>query len=106
VNACGYTPRIAKRTTYHDWLWDNVELYLLACSRGIAIVEDKYRPELNPNVAMEWGWMRAMGKPVLFLAEQSFAHGRADWDGLIKHRFDWLDPARGTKEAIESWLPR
>ena len=25
---------------------------------GFAIVQDRYRPELNPIVALEWGWMR------------------------------------------------
>lgn len=83
-----------------------MEPNLLACSRGIAIIEDKYKLELNPNVAMEWGWMRAMGKPVLFLVEQSFVHGRADWDGLIKHRFDRGNPAPGVQAAIKSWLTR
>ena len=61
VQDCGYVARLASDKDYHGMLWDNVELYLLGCRRGIAIVEDKYLPELNPNVAMEWGWMRGMG---------------------------------------------
>jgi len=77
-----YKPRIASTAAYHRWLWDNVELYLLGCAHGVAIVEDKYVPELNPNVAMEWGWMHAMGRSVLFLREKSFQHARADWNGL------------------------
>ena len=67
----GYKPRIAQGMNYHESLWDNVELHLLGCSRGVAIVEDQYRAELNPNVAMEWGWMRGMGKPVLYLVEDA-----------------------------------
>jgi hypothetical protein len=54
VEVCGYVPRLASDNQYHGLLWDNVELYLLGCKRGIAILEDKYLPELNPNVAMEW----------------------------------------------------
>lgn len=65
VRRKGFTPRRASDKKYHTILWDNVELYLLGCSRGIAIVEDMYVPEFNPNVALEWGWMRAMGKDVL-----------------------------------------
>ena len=56
VGNCGYHARIASDREYHAGLWDNVELYLLGCSRGIAIVEDRHTSELNPNVTMEWGW--------------------------------------------------
>lgn len=66
ITDCGYVPRIASENPpYHPLLWDNVELYLLGSSRGIAILESKYKPELNPNVAMEWGWMRGMGRKIL-----------------------------------------
>lgn len=104
VQACGYSPRIANDVRYHPILWDNVELYLLGCRRGIAIVEDKYLPELNPNVAMEWGWIRGMGRNVLYLVEKDFKKHRADWAGLLESTFDWADPASEVKAAVESWL--
>jgi hypothetical protein len=85
-------------------LWDNVELHLLGCSRGVAIVEDKYTKELNPNVAMEWGWMVGMGRRVLYLVEKSFKHARADWGGLIKEEFDWEKPADDIKQAVHKFL--
>jgi hypothetical protein len=106
VEERGYTPRIAISKRYHPSLWDNVELHLVGCSRGIAIVEDKYKPELNPNVAMEWGCMKAMGKDVLFLAEKDFGNNRADWGGLIKDVFDWVKPSKAINSAISSWLPK
>jgi hypothetical protein len=74
VQGCGYVSRVAKDIEYHGLLWDNVELFLLGCKRGIAILEDKFLPELNPNVAMEWGWMRGMG---LYLVEKDFKSPRA-----------------------------
>lgn len=104
VTACGYVPRVASDVRYHPGLWDNVELYLLGCSRGIAIVENKYLPELNPNVAMEWGWMRGMGRSVLYLIESSFDQQRADWGGLIEDRFDWDDPRPAVRKAVHDWL--
>jgi hypothetical protein len=52
---------VVKSPSRHEQLWDNVELYLLGCRRGIAIVEDKYLPELNPNVAMDWAGCGAWG---------------------------------------------
>jgi hypothetical protein len=104
LTARGLTPRLAKGARFHDWLWDEVEIHLLGCATGIAIVEDRYRPELNPNVAMEWGWMRAMGKRVLFLREKGFAHGRADLGGLRAWSFDWDDPELGVLTALEEWI--
>src|SRR5688500_3622686 len=53
VIASSCIPRLASDGSAHGLLWDHIELYLLGCRRGIAIVEDKYRAELNPNVAME-----------------------------------------------------
>lgn len=104
VKGCGYVARVASDNQYHGILWDNVELYLLGCVRGIAIAEDKYLPELNPNVAMEWGWMRGMGRNVLYLVEKDFKKQRADWGGLIEHQFDWANPAPDIKAGVEAWL--
>ncbi|TMQ18809.1 MAG: hypothetical protein E6J91_07250 [Deltaproteobacteria bacterium] len=104
VQQRGYVPRIASDNEYHSILWDNVELYLLGCKRGIAIVEDRYLPELNPNVAMEWGWMRGMGRNVLYLVEKTFKKTRADWGGLIEHSFDWANPAPDINAGVEAWL--
>jgi hypothetical protein len=104
VQACGYVARLASDTQYHNILWDNVELYLLGCRRGIAIVEDKYLPELNPNVAMEWGWMRGMGRNVLYLVDKDFNKQRADWGGLIESQFEWANPGLDIKIGVETWL--
>jgi hypothetical protein len=104
VDSCGYKARVAIDNQYHPILWDNVELYLLGCCRGIAIVEDKYLPELNPNVSMEWGWMRGMGRRVLYLVEKDFKLQRADWSGLIESPFEWDNPVPEIQAAISAWL--
>ena len=104
ITAAGWTPRIASEQAFHPALWDNVELFLLACSRGVAIVEDRCRPELNPNVAMEWGWMRGMGKRILFLVESKFNHLRADWNGLIRSDFTWETPDLHVPTEIKKFL--
>jgi hypothetical protein len=97
-------PRIAGEAKYHDWIWDNVELNMLGCGRGVAIVEDRYRKELNPNVAMEWGWMRAMGRPVLFLVEETFKHLRGDIQGMIAKPFSWDRPEETIVPAVVEGL--
>jgi hypothetical protein len=104
VTTAGFVPRIATAPSeYHQLLWDNVELHLLGCRQGIAIVEDKYMDELNPNVMMEWGWMRAMGRPVLFLVEDSFQKFRADVGGLLSRTFTWDDPENSVPD-LAPWL--
>jgi hypothetical protein len=77
---------------------------MLACARGIAIVEDRFKPELNPNVAMEWGWMRAMQKPVLYQVETNVRILPVDVMGLIKSRFDWQNPQADIPQLVESDL--
>jgi hypothetical protein len=104
ITEAGYEPRLASDVSFHPLLWDNVELYLLGSRRAVAILESKYRPELNPNVAMEWGWMRGMGRDILPLVETDFAYQRADWGGLIEHRFDWNAPAVQVRNAVAAWL--
>jgi hypothetical protein len=101
----GYVPRLASELPpFHPLLWDNVELYLLGSSRGVAILESKYKPELNPNVAMEWGWMRGMGRQILPLVEKDFGYRRADWGGLIESVFEWSNPEASVKKAVKDWL--
>ena len=105
ITDCGYIPRIARGpSSYHPGLWDNVELHLVGCHCGIAIVEDRYLDELNPNVAMEWGWMRGMGKRVLFLVEKNFKNFRADLGDLLKVPFSWDDPHKDISAAVKGWL--
>jgi hypothetical protein len=99
----GLVPRIAT-FEYHEELRRNVELYLLGCAKGVAIVEDRCRNELNPNVAFEWGWMKGMGKRVFYLMEEEFAHARADWGGLLNKTFSWDNPVEGIRTALTAWL--
>jgi len=94
VKAKAYHPYLAGEKAWHQNLWENVEFHMLVCARGIAIVEDRFNPKLNPNVAMEWGWMRAMKKPVLYLVEKRVPAAQipADMMGLIRSWFDWDNP--------------
>lgn len=98
----GYYPRIARNEQkYHDLLWDNVEQYLFCCKHGVAIQENRYLPETNPNVAMEWGWMQGMGRTVIYLREKAFKE-RADWLGRLNHPFDWDAPDAHIQAAIRT----
>jgi len=105
VVANKYVPRVASDKDYHAQLWDNVELHMLGCRRGIAIVQDKVKKELNPNVAIEWGWMLGLNRRVLYLVEKDFKRERADWKGMSNDQFDWANPAPGVNAAVKRFLP-
>lgn len=104
VKRQGHVPRIAGDKDYHEQLWENVELHMLGCHRGIAIVQDRSRPEFNPNVALEWGWMLGLDRKVLYLVEKDFRQERADWKGMTSYRFDWNNPKPGVDAAIRKFL--
>jgi hypothetical protein len=104
VATVGFKSHMACDKTYNPMLWKNVEFYLLACGKGIAIVESKHTPELNPNVTMEWGWMRGMDRQVLFLVEKSFDKSRADLSGLIEAPFYWDNPEKDIENAVKKFL--
>jgi hypothetical protein len=74
-------------------LWDNVCTYMLCCKYGVAVLEDIIADEFNPNVALEYGFMRALGKPTLLLKERRFKP-RADILGTVWNEFDVLDAMR------------
>lgn len=84
-------------------LWDNVCTYMLCCKYGVAILEDIIVQEFNPNVALEYGFMRALGKPTLLLKEQRF-DPRADILGTLWQNFDILDIETTVSNAINKWL--
>jgi nucleoside 2-deoxyribosyltransferase len=79
-------------------------LHLLRCSRVIAIVENKSAKQVNLNIAMEWGFMLALGKPVLYLEANGCDTRPADWSGLLRRSFEWDAPEPGIEAAIMEWL--
>lgn len=85
-------------------LWNNVCVYMICCRFGIAILEDRIADEFNPNVALEYGFMRALNKPVLLLADVGFRNLRADIIGTLRENFDITDIKGTIKAPIKTWL--
>jgi hypothetical protein len=85
-------------------LWNNVCVYMLCCGKGIAILEDRLADEFNPNVALEYGFMRALNRPTLLLADTGFRNLRADVIGTLRETFDLMDIESTVKPAVERWL--
>jgi hypothetical protein len=105
VSLKGYTARLAIDKSFDPVLWKNIEIYLIGCSKGIAIVEDKFGESINPNVAMEWGWMRSSRKNVLYLLEKKFENRKADFEGFLYADFSWDFPEEDVAAAVAKWLP-
>jgi hypothetical protein len=85
-------------------LWRNVCVYMLCCKYGVAILEDHSRDEFNPNVALEIGFMRALDKRTLLLADRRFSKLRADISGTVRFEFDITNQAGTLAEPIERWI--
>ena len=100
----------ADKKTYatNKQIWDNLCIYMLGSKYGIAILEDRVGDELNPNVALEYGFMKGLGREAVILEEASFRHVRADLVGTIPKKFE-IDSAhkvdvRSLKDAVAEWL--
>lgn len=84
-------------------LWNNVCVYMLCSGQGIAILEDRVQDEFNPNVALEYGFMRALNRPTLLLADVGFRNLRADVIGTLRETFDLFSIKETLAPAISRW---
>ena len=85
-------------------LWTNVCVYMLCCKYGVAVLEDRAKDEFNPNVALEYGFMRALDKRTLLLTDRGFRNLRADIVGTVREQFDITDLAGTLTAPIERWI--
>ncbi len=85
-------------------VWTNVCVYMLCCKYGLAVLEDRVKDEFNPNVALEYGFMRALDKPTLLLADIGFRNLRADIVGTLREPFDLVDMGASLHTAIANWV--
>ena len=85
-------------------LWNNVCVYLICCKFGVAILENISEEEYNPNVALEYGYIRALDKRVLLLADNGFPKPRADVVGKLREHFDIDNIKESIKTPLEKWV--
>jgi hypothetical protein len=89
---------------YHTELWSNLCTYMLGCSKAIVVFEDIELREFNPNVALELGFMMALGKPVLILKEKRLPRPPTDIIGHLWREFDSYRVAETISHEISGWL--
>lgn len=104
----GLVARRADDKTYRNELWDNLSVYMLGCKFGVALLEDRVKDEFNPNVALEYGFMRALGRDVVLLRDEGFSNTRADVIGTIAKPFtisdDDIVDETSVRDAIATWM--
>jgi len=89
---------------YHSHLWRNIQTYMHGCGFGIAVFERIEEDRFNPNVALEVGYMLAMGKPVCLLKDRTLSTLHTDLIGKLYRPFDPQDIARTVAEVLPKWL--
>lgn len=108
LRAYGLVARRADLRQYEPDLWNNLCVYMLSCQYGLAVLEDHGANEMNPNVALEYGFMRALNKEVGLLREEKFKHDRADLIGKLVKPFRILENLAldegSLKGAIQNWM--
>jgi hypothetical protein len=108
LNAHGLKARRADKKSYRDDLWENLCVYMFGCKFGLAILEDRGANEMNPNVALEYGFMKAMNRQMGLLRENSFQHDRADLTGKLARSFtirnEFMLDDDSLKNGLKHWL--
>jgi len=86
-----------------DILWRNIQTFMHGCRAGIAIFDRLESDGHNANVALEAGYMVALGKPVGFFKERTVSGLQSDLAGHIWYPFD-IHKINTIAEAVENWL--
>jgi hypothetical protein len=106
----GLNARRADEKTYASsrQLWDNLCVYMLGCKYGLAVLEDRSGEDFNPNVALEYGFMKALGRDAVLVKERGFKYIRADVLATIPKEFsigpDFDLDESSLRDAVEEWM--
>jgi hypothetical protein len=104
----GLAARRADKREYHDQLWENICVYMLGSRYGVAALEDRVAEELNPNVALEYGFMKSLNRHVALFRDVQFRHDRADLTGKLSKPFEIDNEGKLKSEslakAVQDWL--
>jgi hypothetical protein len=87
-------------------LWNNVCVYMMGCKYGVCVFEEIDEREFNPNVPLEYGFMRAMNRQVLLLKDIRMPKMPADMTGKLYRNFDTYNITLTICEQISQWAER
>lgn len=94
----------ADHRIYHPDLFENVRVYMHACTFSLAFFEDAESRGYNPNVALEVGYLQALGKPILPLKSNSLSTMPSDLLSRLYIPFNREKPIAPLVEQVASWV--
>jgi len=87
-------------------LWNNICVYMMGSKFGVCIFVEIDDREFNPNVPLEYGFMRAMNRQVLLLKDIRMPKMPSDMTGKLYRNFDTYNITLTIHEQISQWAER
>jgi protein-tyrosine-phosphatase len=100
----GLVPVRADQNAFAAVLWWNVVTYMLGSSYGVVVYEPHEEIAYNPNVSIEAGFMLALDRPVLFLANESLSRLPTDFSGHIYKTYSSARRTHTIRSAVRDWV--
>lgn len=94
----------ADQRAFAPVLWWNVATYMIGSSYGILIYQPKDRIPFNPSVSIEAGFMIALDRPVLILANKELSALPVNFAGHVYKNFDPRKVVSTVQESVRDWL--
>lgn len=87
-------------------LWTNVCVYMMGCKYVICVFEEIDEREFNPNIPLEYGFMRAINRQVLLLKDKRMPNMPSDIIGKLYRNFDTYNIGESIREQVSLWVSR
>lgn len=97
----GFAVLRADERRYSDDLLANIETYVHGCAFGVSVHDTD---TLNPNVALEVGYLLGIQKPVCLLKEKAVPQLPVDLMGKLYVEFDLMRLRPSLRQSLTLWL--
>lgn len=106
LKSYGLNAVLARDVAFDEELWSNVRFCMDHSRYAIVVFESLIKPDQNPNVTLELGYMLALRQPCLILKEKSLSTLNSDIIGRLYTPFDSHKAKKTVSYAIEKWLEK
>lgn len=84
-------------------IWTNICVYMMGCRYGVCVFEEINIRKFNPNVPLEYGFMRAMNRQVLLLKDQAIEALPTDIVGKLYRPFNTYQIEETLEKELRKW---
>ncbi len=106
VSAHGLVPLRADMRAFSPVLWWNIVTYMIGSAYGVVIYEPTAGISFNPNVSIEAGFMLALDRSVLLLANAELKQLPVDFAGHIFKTFEVSNISQSVSAGVKDWIER